>query len=295
LSVAALNDNGDALTAYIPNGFTTALGAWVGPGEFRVFNDCGGLSSGTVPTALGVGGWDVGSCGLGGYVREPTGIVVPIDACGSETFPVSVQNGVVVGSCNPAIIASVGFIYDVANNQTQLLSPPESNWTEVTGINEQNVIWGWYYNVQNQTYGFTYQAGVYTFLQQAGYSYLIPNGVSKSGLLAGDAVDSSGVHHAFVLANGIFALATLPNASTSSAVALNNAGQVAGNYITTGGVKASFLWSTATNNYALLNAPARGDSVSLNAINLRGQVAGSYQVNGKQVAFVATCKGKLCK
>jgi uncharacterized membrane protein len=228
-------------------------------------------------------------------VREPTGVVVSIFACGTATYTAAVQNGLVVGSCNPALEASVGFVYNVVENQTQLLSPPESNWTEVTGINEQNVIWGWYYNVQNQTYGFTYQGGVYTFLSQAGYSYLIPTGVNKSGLVAGDAVDSSGVHHAFVLANGNFALANLPNASKSHAVGLNNAGQVAGNYTTTGGVMASFLWSTATNNYALLNAPGHGDSISLNAINLRGQVAGSYQVDGKQIAFIASCKGSLCK
>ena len=295
LAVVALNDNGDALTSFTPTGFTSSLGAWAGAGSFRTFNDCGGFDTGTTPTALGVGGWNVGICGIAGYVREPNGVVVSISACRTETFPAGVQNGLVVGSCNPAIEASVGFVYNVVENQTQLLSPPESNWTEVTGINAQNVIWGWYEDVQGHEHGFTYQGGVYTFLDQTGYSFLMPTGVNKSGLLAGDAVDASGLHHAFVLLHGTLALANLPNEYESSAVALNNAGQVAGNYTTIGGTTASFLWSTATNNYALLDAPPRGNSIVVNAINTRGQVAGSYQVGNKQVAFVATCKGKLCK
>jgi uncharacterized membrane protein len=301
LVVAALNGNGEALTAFYSNGEPTTLGAWAGRDYFRTFNYCESGWS-TVPTALGVGGWDVGYCSNApaayAYVREPNGVVATIPNSGaSYTIPTAVQNGVIVGSFVPSTgyCPCSGFIYNVAGNSFQVLNPPGSIDTRVSGINAQNVIWGWYQDVQNQAYGFTYQNGAYTLLNQAGYSYLIPTGVNASGLLAGDAVDASYVHHAFVQLQGIFVLANLPNAYESNAVALNNAGQVAGNYTTTGGVKVSFLWSTVTNDYALLNAPARSDAIGLSAINLRGQVAGSYQVGHEQIAFVATCKGALCK
>jgi probable HAF family extracellular repeat protein len=123
-------------------------------------------------------------------------------------------------------------------------------------------------------------------LQVDGYTRAVA--INSSGQIVGEAVPATGFPHAVLwnTSNAIQDLGTL-GGSTSSAIDINDAGQVIGTSLLADGTTTHFfLWSAGTGMQDI--SPLLGSATSILAINNSGQIAGTMATSGGSHAFVYT-------
>ena len=111
----------------------------------------------------------------------------------------------------------------------------------------------------------------------------LPQGISNSGLIAGNFIDSSG-NHGFVNISGSFVYFNVPGARDRFAQGINDVGGVAGNLSTVAGSytdsssqQHGFIYTVA--GFTTFDVPG-GSNTQLPGINNRGQIVGSYDLHG---------------
>jgi probable HAF family extracellular repeat protein len=109
-----------------------------------------------------------------------------------------------------------------------------------------------------------------------GTKTLFPGGFNASGEVTGSFVDAGGNYHLFLDQNGTFTSFSVPfpGVTYQFASAINDAGQIVGNYIDATGPH-SFLYSGG--KFTSINVPFAGASnPSVTAINAHGEIIGVY-------------------
>jgi len=159
--------------------------------------------------------------------------------------------------------------------------------TQANDVNSSGIIVGTWVDGAFTVHGFVYRNGIYAHLDYPGSLDTYPFGINPQGEIAGNwDTDQSTVGHGFVFRQGQFTSFDVPDAVPEGTAAngINARGQIVGSYVDADGNGRGFV--TDGTNYTTLDCPA-GNSTTIWAINSAGQIAGTCNVAGQRVGFVA--------
>lgn len=186
---------------------------------------------------------------------------------------------------------SVSVIYNYAS-----IAFPGASLTSATGINNSNVIVGYYFDSADVVHGFVYRQGQYIAVNVPGATTTEVLGVNDNDDLVGYYVvppELSSDVHGFIRRNdGTFKTIDFPGANLTVAYGINKAGTIVGTYDQAHG----FVYQNGT--YKTLDAPQlHGESpqTQLNGIDNFGRVVGQvfsgghwrgFWIAGKDIDFL---------
>ena len=155
--------------------------------------------------------------------------------------------------------------------------------------NDLGVAVGAYYDAANHEHGRVYDisTGTSTDLDVPGATSTVLHGIDNAGDIVGT-LFINGTSRGFVDGNGIITFLNGPSgALDSTALAINNEGQIAGQYLDASGYGHGFIYSVAANAYTTVDDPRAASGTGIYGINDQGQVVGSYlDASGKQHGFL---------
>ena len=159
------------------------------------------------------------------------------------------------------------------------LSYPGAPVTNVNGINNSNVIVGYYYDSQYFVHGFVYRAGKYAPVNFPGATMTEVLGINDNSDIVGMYQMPGTLNfHGFLRHNGVFTKINDPSAKIGTmAYGINNAGTIVGTFDNEQG----FVYQNGA--YRTLNAPRlSGEShdTQLNGINNLGAIVGQVFTGG---------------
>lgn len=159
------------------------------------------------------------------------------------------------------------------------ISFPGARVTNVAGINNSNVIVGFYYDSQDMVHGFTYKSGKYAAVNFPGATETQVLGINDGGDLVGMYQLPGNLNfHGFLRHGNAFAPIDDPSAGFGTmAFGINNAGTIVGNYDNAHG----FVYQNG--KFRTLDAPQlAGESAQtqLNGISNLGWIVGQVFTGG---------------
>jgi len=159
--------------------------------------------------------------------------------------------------------------------------------TQANDINPSGVIVGAWVDGAFTVHGFVYQDGVYAHLDYPAALDTAPSGINPQGDIAGNwDTDQSTVGHGFVFRNGQFFSFDVPDAGPDGTAAngINARGRIVGSYVAVDGNAHGFI--TDGTAFTTVDCPG-GTRTTVWAINSAGQIAGTCNVAGQRLGFVA--------
>jgi len=191
-------------------------------------------------------------------------------------------------------------------NAVQSGSSAGFNGTVAEGINSSGEVVGYYASANGSPVGFLYDpsngGSPYTTLIYAGFSgSTVAVGINDSGLIVGNVYVSTNNTEAFIYDSGDNSWSALlqdPNASPGNpansgtyGLAINNSGEVVGNYYDASGTAHGFIYNNGNGNWTDVTdtSAAAGASAGTHtqAINNSGQVVGYYvDASGEEHGFL---------
>jgi uncharacterized membrane protein len=159
--------------------------------------------------------------------------------------------------------------------------------TQADDINPSGVIVGVWVDGAFTVHGFVYQDGVYAHLDYPGALDTAPYGINPQGDIAGNwDTDQSTVGHGFVFRNGQFTSLDDPDAVPAGTAAngIDARGRIVGGYAGLDGNGHGFI--TDGTDFTTVDCPG-ASATTIWAINSAGQIAGTCNVTGQQLGFVA--------
>jgi hypothetical protein len=159
------------------------------------------------------------------------------------------------------------------------LSFPGAPVTNVNGINNSNVIVGYYYDSQYFVHGFIYRAGKYSSVNFPGATMTEVLGINDNSDIVGTYQTPGTLNfHGFLRHNGVFTKINYPSAKIGTmAFGINNSGTIVGTFDNEQG----FVYQSGA--YRTLNAPqlsGEPHQTQLNGINNSGVIVGQVFTNG---------------
>lgn len=151
--------------------------------------------------AINTTGTVTGVEGTNGFVRTPSGKITTFTGPGNPntTTPTSINSSGAVAGYDATIcgIEAHGFSRDASGNMTAI-DPPDSEYTQVRGMNDKGALTGTYY--YSGYHGFVRNArGAYKAFDIPGDAYgTFPQSINANGEIAGGYLDSNAVQHGFV-------------------------------------------------------------------------------------------------
>ena len=218
----------------------------------------------------------------------------------NENFPHSVQTqvtglndgGVTVGfwsDMNNANQVNDNFgFYSLDGRQFHSVNfPTHDNATppvnQLLGVNDSNVAVGFYTDAQGSNHGYTYSIRDHRFSMvtvpgAAGLS-LTAAAISNDGAVAGFYTDAAGVTHGFLRhRSGQFQTLSVPGASATQALGVNDQDEVVGVYTVGSGSTAmmhGFTWAPGR-GFRTVDDPHGIGTTTVNGVNDHGQLVGFY-------------------
>jgi hypothetical protein len=299
----ALTDSGLAAgTIYYSGGGSSA---YFSDGKF--FSDdafCAGLGATGGTTLTGISRdpavtYTVGNCSSAlpyfGYIYNQTAnTTTAVQYPGAQETQVNgvSLNGKIVGQWN----VNQGWHGFYATGGTYVsFDVPSASSTYPQGISSQNTIFGDYADdASGIMHGFLLNtAGSYTTITYPGATSTIITGLNGQNLASGIYVTGN-ADHAFVWQNGTFSEPPLPQHVYADANAVNESGDVAGDF-TTNSASEGFVWQPASNTLITFKGAKTSTGLNVTAVNnTHAQVAGEYYNKGGSFGFIATCTGAGC-
>lgn len=174
------------------------------------------------------------------------------------------------------------------------ISFPAAPVTNLSGINNSNVIVGYYYDPQYFVHGFIYSAGRYTAVNFPGATMTEVLGINDNSDIVGMYQTSGTLNfHGFLRHNGVFTKINDPSAKIGTmAYGINKAGTIVGTFDNQQG----FVYQNGA--YRTLNAPqlsGEAHQTQLNGINNAGTIVGQvftggiwrgFWVNNNQIRYL---------
>lgn len=147
------------------------------------------------------------------------------------------KSGQIVGSFIDSSGVSHGFLNQ--SGKFSVIDYPGAARAEAFGINDAGWIVGFYTDSKDGTHGFLNKAGVLTNIDAPRAQRTNPYAIDKSGRFAGSFVDSNGVHG--FINDASYVKLNYPAAFSTFGFALNDAGQVVGQYMDEDSVAHGFM------------------------------------------------------
>ena len=197
---------------------------------------------------------------------------------------------------------AIGYYNDGASDHVVTYSIKSGAWGSLPDIPNYSLNQGYCINDRGAAIGNAFGAGTalawiwdpnaasYSFfaVPQAPGNSTFPSCINDKDEIAGYYVDSTGVYHGFILANGAYRTIDVPGAADTFPDGVNNAGLIQGQIIDSGGAADGFA-ATLGGSFQILNYPG-AKATAIVGINDDGDVCGSAGGSGfaNAVAFVAT-------
>lgn len=159
--------------------------------------------------------------------------------------------------------------------------------TQLDGINNSGIIIGVWVDGAFTAHGFVYANGNFAHLDYPGALDTAPLGINSRGDIVGNwDTDQSTVGHGFIFSGGKMFSVDEPGAVPDGTAAngINDRGQIVGSFIGEDGNSHGFLAQGAT--FTTLDC-AEGANTSAWGINSAGQIAGTCDVAGQRLGFIA--------
>lgn len=208
---------------------------------------------------------------------------------GSGAVAVS-SAGLIAGQSNDSqVYFGHAFLWTPSGGMIDLLHTPEGASSNALDVNDSAQVVGiTQSNAYAPTRGFFYDGGtvISRGLSADGRARSEAVGINASGQVAGDGQigDQNSHPHAFRYDHGVMLdLGTLPNGLTSTGVAINDVGQVAGTADTNGRAHA-FRWSAQA---GMVDLGSLGPGTEAWAMNNSGSVVGRTRVSDEDIYFHA--------
>jgi hypothetical protein len=206
---------------------------------------------------------------------------------GGDVYPLSINaRGVTVGNAFDPKTGYKGYLAD-GKNVTLLSIPGADHYTTADVVNEAGEVAGTYYDVPNDTRGYTYKDGRFTKFDVPGSIELVVTALDAAGRVGGFYFDAANVQHGYVY-NPATGARTIdyPGALGSQVMAFGARGDLVGDYTDAVGSH-GFIY--AGGHFTAVNAPNATTTFLYNA-NAMGTVVGTYTpAKGSGHAFVAIC------
>jgi probable HAF family extracellular repeat protein len=180
--------------------------------------------------------------------------------------------------------------WNAADGNTTAIAPPAALNTHPTGINNNDLIVG-YFSDASGTHAFMDAGGVYTTLNAPGAVSTYAYGVNNKGQVVGYYVDAKGLTHGFIESAGVFTTIDVPNAIATYGLSINQDGEIVGSYFDGAEVR-GFIYHDGTFEY--LDYP-KAAVTWLTGISEDGTIVGWSQSCDQCLAdpFVKTLMGPI--
>ena len=241
-----------------------------------------GNSSSQYATAINdvgqiAGFYDSGNGILNGFLESAGTFssIIPPNASGSTHLSGLNDSGGIVGDYAFAS-SSHGLLVEAGTFST--LDYPGAIYTLAEDINDGGEIVGRFVSNVNQSfYGFVYQNGVFTVIDDPDAAHGSPNasgtnvfGIDSEGDLVGNYFDTAGKAHGFIRSpEGLYITVDFPGAITTTILGINDAGEIVGGYFD----------STGTHGFIATPVPEPPSSV-LFAVSLGACALGTARAIG---------------
>jgi len=170
-----------------------------------------------------------------------------------------------------------GFLLMGVNFKT--IDYPLAAGTELTGINDLNVMVGYYQDSGGNSHGFTVSGSTYTSIDVPGdvkpYGTIVWD-INKSGDIVGAYWDGTRAH-GFLLSGGVYTTLDPPGSISTTATGINKSGQIVGWYADSSDVWHGWLLSSGT--YTTIHYAGKSTTF-LYGIADNGQIVGGYDLQG---------------
>jgi hypothetical protein len=165
---------------------------------------------------------------------------------------------------------------------------------ELLGVNDHDVAVGFYTDDRGLDHGYQYAIGTrrFTAVTIPGASSVVAAAINNPGSVAGFFTDRAGVTEGFLLGlAGRLSVLSVPHATTTQALGVNDSGEVVGDYQLGTGNRATvhgFTW-TQRRGFRTVDGPEGAVSTTINGINNAGDLVGYYtDAAGRTDGLLAT-------
>lgn len=158
------------------------------------------------------------------------------------------------------------------------ITTPASSYAVAAGINNNEVVTGYYEDSSSNFHGFVWQNGVLETVDYPGAVDTVLNGLNNQGVAIGYYGDGMTNHTVtYSIAKHTWtALPDIPNYTQNDGYCINDGGNAIGNAFGSGNPMA-WIWSAGTSSYTFFSVPGAllGDTYP-SCINDKNQVVGYY-------------------
>jgi hypothetical protein len=165
---------------------------------------------------------------------------------------------------------------------------------QLLGVNDHDIAVGFYTDDRGFDHGYQYAIATrrFTGVTVPGASSVVAAAINNPGRVAGFFTDRAGVTEGFVLGpGGQLSVLSVPRATMTQALGLNDSGEVVGDYQLGTGNRATrhgFTW-TERYGFRTVNGPEGAVSTTINGINNAGDLVGYYtDTAGRTDGLLAT-------
>ncbi len=156
---------------------------------------------------------------------------------------------------------------------------PMAARTEVSGINDHNVLVGYYQDASGNGHGFMRSGTTYTSIDAPGgvtpYGTIVWD-INNAGEIVGGYWDGTRAH-GFLLSGGVYTTLDPPGSTSTTATSINNSGEIVGWYAAASDVWHGWILSGGT--YSTIDYPGKSSNF-LYGINDKDQIVGGYDLQG---------------
>jgi hypothetical protein len=150
--------------------------------------------------------------------------------------------------------------------------------SQALGINNSNVVAGFYADANGVTHGFTYalSTGAYTQFGVSSGSAAM-TGINDSGTTCGT-ITTSQITYAFTrnASGGVFGTFHVPGSKNTQLLGINNEGVAVGFYVDANNVSHGLYYVPATGNWLRVDDPNGVQGTVINGLNNKNELVGFY-------------------
>ena len=151
--------------------------------------------------------------------------------------------------------------------------------SQALGINNSNVVAGFYADANGVTHGYTYglSTGAYSVISYAFGDSLAVTGINDSGTTCGSVTTATGTFgFARNASGGVFTRFEVPGSKNTQLFGINNSGVAVGSYVDSHNMTHGLYYVPATGSWLTVDDPDGVQGTVVNGLNNKNELVGFY-------------------